>query len=51
MCVDTFAAVVKMLINFVHLLCVFFVLKSWEFWYALQISFWQSSIECCEEWP
>ena len=31
MCVDPFAAVVKMFINFGHLLSVFFVLKSLEF--------------------
>ena len=31
LCVDTFAAVVKMFIQFVYLHCVFFVLKSWEF--------------------
>ena len=46
--VDIFAAVAKMFINFVHLLCVFFVLKPWEFLYNLLISFWCSSIECCE---
>ena len=35
--VDTFAAVVKMFIKFVHLLCVFFVLKSLEFLYNFKI--------------
>ena len=48
MCVDTVAVVVKMFIKLVHLLCVLFVLKSWEFLCNLLISFWYSSIECCE---
>ena len=39
MCVDIFAAIVKIFINFVHLLCVFFVLMSWEFFFILSISF------------
>ena len=48
MYVVTFAAVVKMFINFFHLLCVYSVQKSLEFLYDLCISIWYSSIECCE---